>query len=336
MSLINRIPLLLLLLALLSCKGNTGNQATDTTDSHASRTIPTFNADSAYAYIAAQVAFGTRVPGTPTHAACADYLASEMTRHGAQVIRQQARVTAYDGTVLPITNIIASFNPEAQTRILLCAHWDTRPWADHDPNAANHHTPILGANDGASGVGVLLEIARLIGRDTLSIGIDLILFDAEDYGTPHWESEEVRLREDNDLTWCLGSQYWAANPHKPNYTARYGILLDMVGAENTIFCKEGFSMEYAAPIVEKVWSAAAANGYSHLFRNQLGGYVTDDHLPVNRRAGIPCINIIGSDPTGRGFHSVWHTVKDDMTCIDPTILQAVGHTLLTVLYNEPQ
>jgi hypothetical protein len=335
MTILNRILFFLWLPALINCGGQTTQRNAEASAVPAAASVPVFHADSAYAYIATQVAFGARVPGTVASKACAAYLADELLRHGARVIKQQAQVIAYDGTELPITNLIASFNPDAPARILLCAHWDTRPWADQDPNKANHHTPILGANDGASGAGVLLEIARIIGQNSINIGLDLILFDAEDYGVPHWDTE-AQQRENTDITWCLGSQYWAANPHVEGYTARYGVLLDMVGAGNTVFFKEGYSLEYAAPIVERVWSMAAQAGYGDMFQDRRGGYITDDHLPVNQRAGIPCIDIIGSERTGSSFPTVWHTLKDDMTCIDRSTLQAVGQTLLTLIYNETE
>ena len=227
-------------------------------------TAPLFDADSAYAYVEKQVSFGYRVPNTPAHKACGDYLASELKRFGAQVYEQEATLTAYDGTPLESRNIIGSFNPDKDKRILLFAHWDTRPYSDHDPDPANHKKPLDGADDGASGVGALLEIARQIGMKAPETGVDIIFFDAEDYGTPEFAKDRYN---DTSDTWCLGSRFWGKNPHKPGYKAEFGILLDMVGAKDAVFYKEYISMKYAARYVDEVWEAARNLGsvpYTHL------------------------------------------------------------------------
>lgn len=289
--------------------------------------IPAFDADSAYEYIARQVSFGYRIPGTEAHKTTAQWLAKELQRHGATVITQQTTVTAYDNTRLPICNIIGSFSPEKEKRILLLAHWDSRPYADYDPDPAKRHSPIDGANDGASGTGVLLEIARQLGTKLPDTGIDILLADAEDYGAPSWHSEDSE-------SWALGTQYWATHPHKPGYRARYGILLDMVGAREGVFYREQLSQYYAQPIVDKVWQCAEHIGYGHLFLNETGGAITDDHVYTNR-AGIPTIDIIQLDPaSATGFVPQWHTQDDNMNHIDKTILKAVGQTVLTVIYEE--
>ncbi|WP_439183891.1 M28 family peptidase [Carboxylicivirga taeanensis] len=291
---------------------------------------PVFNSDSAYHYVAQQVAFGPRVPNTAEHAACANYLASELKRFGADVIVQEADVIAFDNTVLKAKNIIGQYNPEKSNRILLFAHWDTRPFADYDKDAAKRNTPIDGANDGGSGVGVLLEIARQIGQAGHQLGIDIIFFDAEDYGRP--AHLDVPYKED---TWCLGSQYWGKNPHKQNYTARYGILLDMVGAQNALFYKELYSLDFAPEIVDRVWNTAADLGYGQYFVFEQGGMITDDHVYVNQLTNIPCIDIIQHDPTSpTSFGSHWHTHDDNMDNIDKNTLKAVGQTVLEVIYNE--
>lgn len=325
-------PLLCALLPFASCQRSSNAQNGDTAQANAvSVSVPVFNADSAYAYIDRQVAFGPRVPNSPAHDQCAEYLIGELQRHGATVIPQKAQVTAYDGTVLHITNIIGSFQPENPKRILLFAHWDTRPWADHDADPSQHRTPILGANDGASGVGALLEMARLVGQQKMELGVDFIFFDAEDYGTPEWDAHHAR---NDETTWCLGSQYWSSRPHKENYTARYGILLDMVGGKGATFYQEGFSRDAAPGVVDKVWKKAAALGYGHYFIPEAGGYVTDDHLFVNRMARIPSIDIIPTDRENGGFGFFWHTQKDDMEVIDKNTLKAVGQTVTEVIYNE--
>ncbi len=290
--------------------------------------VPTFNADSAYRYTAAQVEFGPRVPNTEAHRVCGDWLAQELQRFGAQVTSQSVTLRAYDGTPLKARNIIGSYKPELKKRVLLCAHWDSRPWADADPDPKNHRTPILGANDGASGVGVLLEIARQLQAQPTDIGIDIIFFDAEDYGE-HASSTE----EPEGMAWCLGSQYWARVPHTDGYMARFGILLDMVGGSGARFYREGVSDYFAKSIVDKVWAAAHSIGNGDYFPHAEGGQITDDHLPINQIARIPCIDIIGHYPE-TGFAPTWHTMDDTMDNIDPAVLRAVGQTVLQVIYNE--
>ena len=289
---------------------------------------PAFEADSAYRFVENQVKFGSRVPNSPAHKACGDYLASELERFGAKVYQQTMNVTAYDGTVLSARNIIGSYKPDAEKRILLFAHWDSRPYADHDPNPTKHKHPIDGADDGASGVGVLLEIARQLGLKAPKTGIDIIFFDAEDYGTPEF------VEEYKPDTWCLGSQFWAKNPHIPNYTAEFGILLDMVGSKGAAFYKEYTSMRYAARYVDLVWNTARDLGYGKFFINADGGAITDDHQYVIAGRNIPCLDIINFDPeTDSGFGSYWHTVNDNMQIIDRETLKAVGQTVMEVIYS---
>ncbi len=293
---------------------------------------PAFCADSAYAYCAAQCAFGPRTMNSAAHDSCAYWIESSFSRFGMTVQTQNATVAGYDGTQLRITNIIASYKPESQDRILLCAHWDSRPWADNDPDSTNWRKPVMAANDGASGVAVLLELARIIGtQDSLSIGIDFICFDAEDWGVPQWSDHY-----DNGNSWALGSNHWAENPHKEGYKARFGILLDMVGGAGAHFYREGVSMYYAQHVVNKVWEAAALLGYGSYFPVANGGTVTDDHVPINEKAGIPTIDIIPFYPDcpESSFGPTWHTVADNMDNIDKNTLGAVGQTLVQVLFSE--
>ncbi|TVQ15480.1 MAG: M28 family peptidase [Bacteroidetes bacterium] len=291
--------------------------------------IPTFNADSAYRFVEKQVAFGPRVPNTDAHRECGDWLEQSLRRFADTVYVQTARLRAFDGTILNARNFIGSFQPHNRNRILLCAHWDSRPWADHDPDPANHYKPVLGANDGASGVGVLLEIARLLSETNPNVGVDIIFFDAEDYG-----KHRLMNVPDQD-SWALGSQFWANNPHKSDYFARFGILLDMVGAENATFKHEGYSMMYAPNIVRKVWEIARREGFGHSFLNREGGYIIDDHYYINKIRNIPVINIIDQrDHTPHGFFDYWHTVKDNMDNIDKNTLHVVGQTVTTVIYSE--
>ena len=259
-----------------------------------------FNADSAYAFITAQCDFGPRVPGTEAHRLTGDYLAGKLRGYGAVVTEQRMELTTFDGTGIDARNIIGEFNPSASRRILLLAHWDCRPWADNDPKVENRKRPVPGANDGASGVGVLLEVARQMSLKQPSVGIDILFVDAEDWGDSGGGEE----------TWALGTQYWTKNPHKLGYRPMFGILLDMVGAEDARFAREYFSMQYARGIVDEVWKIAQESGYGNYFSNEYGGAVTDDHVFVNR-AGIPCIDIIDqNNSTGTGFFEEWHTISD--------------------------
>lgn len=322
-----------LMLSLIACAcGNTAKKDTDVVQNY-QQISPDFNADSAYSYVDKQVAFGPRVPNTQEHIACGDYLVSELKRFGAEVQEQKVVLTAYDGTKLNARNIIGSYGADKKNRVLLFAHWDTRPYSDHDPNPDNHRKPLLGANDGASGVGVLLEVARILQTTAPEVGIDIIFFDAEDYGTPVF----AKTQESTDNTWCLGSQYWAKNPHVPNYKARFGILLDMVGAEGAKFYKEYYSEKYAKNIVEKVWRIAGQMNHGKYFIGKEGGGITDDHIPVNEIRRIPSIDIIHLEPDSDGNHSFfhsWHTQKDDMSNISKETLKVVGQTLLEVIYKE--
>lgn len=319
----------ILLLATVSLLAACAGKPNPEQQSIAAASTPVFNGDSAFQFVQCQVDFGPRVPGTAQHTACAAFLDTTFRRFGAQVTIQNGEATLYDGRIMRLKNIIASYNPQASKRLLLCAHWDTRPYADQDTNPANHRKPILGANDGASGVGVLIEVARQLHLNEPTIGVDIVLFDLEDWGTPEFYT--APQRED---TWCLGSQYWSQQAVKSGYKADFGILLDMVGAPNAQFYKEQISTYYASFAVEKVWNAAQSLGFGSYFINQSGGAVTDDHLYVNRVANIPCIDIIQYNPySTTGFGDYWHTVDDTMKNIDKNTLYVVGQTLLQVIYN---
>ena len=299
-------------------------------------TIPSFNADSAYQFVAKQTAFGPRVPETEAHAACAEWLTAKLGEYADTVIVQDFRAKLFNGKGIDGQNIVGVFHPEAKKRIVLCAHWDSRPYADHDPDEANIHTPIDGANDGASGVGVLLECARLFKAQPLPerLGVDIILYDLEDYG-PHTDEAEKYYDEDVNY-WALGSQYWAKHPHVYGYRAYYGILLDMVGGPNPNFPKEYYSQGYAATVSNKVWRKAYDLGYRAFFNNELGSAISDDHIPMNEIANIPTIDIIDLQPQSSNecFPEVWHTLYDNLENIDRNTLGIVGNVLLNVLYEE--
>lgn len=321
---------LVLVAGLGSCERRT-RPVTLNTDTLALRPAPDFRADSAMRYIKEQCAFGPRVPNTEAHRACGDHIAARFRAFGAVVTEQTADLTAYDGTVLKARNIIASVRPEQTKRVLVCGHWDSRPWADNDPDPANHRKPVPAANDAASDVAVMLEMARLMQQDPPPTGVDFICFDAEDYGVPQWEEGDY----DHSESWCLGSTYWAEHPHTEGYRARYGVLMDMVGGRGSTFSIEGFSMRYAAPVVDRVWKIARQLGYGQFFLQREGGYITDDHVPVNQLARIPCIDIVPFFTDGpSSFGPTWHTVSDTPEHIDPNVLKAVGQTVLQLLYNE--
>jgi len=293
--------------------------------------IPEFNADSAYGFVKKQLDFGPRVPMTANHDECALWLENTLKRFTSTVIVQDFKARIYDGRILDGKNIIASFNPQSKNRVFLSAHWDSRPFADHDPDPANKNKPIAGANDGASGTGVLLEIARQMSRQSPNIGVDIILFDLEDFGPP----EDKQTNQGAD-TWGLGSQYWSKNPHVFGYAARYGILLDMVGAPDAKFPMEAFSMYYAPDVVKKVWDVAKGLGYNDYFVYENGGYITDDHYFINLLAQIPTIDIIhlNANSVNGTFYDHWHTTRDDLSQIDPTTLKVVGQTVMTVIFME--
>ena len=298
---------------------------------------PGFSADSAFAFVKAQCDFGVRAMNTDGHERCAKWMVNKFEQYQCKVTTQKAQLMGYDGTPLNATNIIAQYRPELTTRILLCAHWDSRPWADNDPDSANWRKPILAANDAASGVAVMLEIARLLNaqasdtqQPSSNIGIDFVCFDAEDWGTPMWFTGE-----DPGDTWALGAQYWATNLPQ-GYEARYGILLDMVGGQGARFYQEGISKEFAPEIVKKVWRAARQVGYGSYFPKKDGGKITDDHLPVNQHTNIPTIDIIPYYPDcpQSSFGPTWHTMADDVEHIDPATLKAVGQTIVQTIWTE--
>ena len=308
-----------------SCNDDSQNPPTDNTPNKQVN-VPKFEQDSAFQYVEKQISFGPRVPNSPAHTACKNWLSQKMQSLGAEVIEQDFQATGYTGEVWNGTNVIAQYNKDNPIRILLCAHWDSRHISDYDPVEANQSKPVLGADDGGSGVGVLIEIARHLQQTPIDLGVDIVFFDLEDNG----ESQS-----DNINTWCLGSQHWSRTPHKKGYKAKYGILLDMVGKGDARFTLEEVSMTYAPTLMRKVWKLGRGMGYSNYFVNEKTGPVIDDHLFVNKIARIPTIDIINR-PLGSktGFHECWHTQCDDMTVISKRTLRAVGQTVLAATYHE--
>ena len=301
------------------------------------KTAPDFNADSCFKMLAKQVNFGYRIPNNQAHVACGNYLAAQLKAFNWQVTEQPFEEINYKGEKMRMRNIIGSYNPNATKRILLAAHWDSRHIADNDK--VNTDKPIDGANDGASGVAVLLEIARVINesKEKPNVGIDIIFFDGEDHGDPegHEFVGPMDTKENNEKTWwCLGSQYWSKNKHLEGYTAYYGILLDMVGNKNAKFAKEGQSMQFAPAVVDKVWSVANKLGYNN-FTDVIAPSITDDHDFVNIIARINMIDIIEFDNSdGIYFSNTWHTHQDNLENIDKATLKSVGQTVLTTLWQE--
>lgn len=313
----------------LACTNPKSNSTASTTatDNKPQVVIPQFNQDSAYAYLKTQVDFGPRIPGSKSHEQCADFLATKMKAYTSTVTVQTGSTTTFDGKTFAIKNIIAEFNPQLGNRIMLCAHWDTRPFADAD--SVDKYKPFDGADDGASGVAVLLEVARQLSIAKPNIGVDIIFFDLEDYGQ---EQDDNRFPQ-KENTWCLGTQYWAKNPHKAGYTAQYGILLDMVGGKNAVFPMEGTGMQYAPEVVKNVWTLAQSLGYSNFINDQTG-QTMDDHYYVNTIANIPCIDIVHYDIQRRNYPYWHHTHSDNLEVIDPNTLKTVGQLLLTLLMHQ--
>jgi len=330
--------MLAIVLTLLYYACNTSTKTMETEVANKGKksiTVPSFNSDSAYNFIKQQLEFGPRVPGTEGHQLCGDYLINKLEKYGAKVVVQNFTENSYRGEVLHLRNIIGSYNLSAKKRILLAAHWDTRPFADKDFERRREAIP--GANDGASGVAVLLEIARKLNHhEHPNVGIDFIFFDGEDYGA-HVDDDAPKMIDGKmKIWWCLGSQYWSENLHKKNYSAYYGVLVDMVGAEDAKFYKEGGSMQFAPKVVNKIWTTARYLGYGNYFINANGPGITDDHIFVNTIAKIPMVNIIDYDPDSPTyfFPDYHHTHEDNLSLIDPQTLQSVGETLLYVLYHE--
>jgi hypothetical protein len=327
-----KVILIALIFSTFSCSQPVQNSNSKTSDSREKKlvSIPAFNADSAYFFVEKQVSFGPRVPESAAHGQCAKYLRQKLEEFCDTVYVQNFKTRTYDHVTRNGINLIGSFRPETKNRILLMAHWDTRPFADHDPDVSKRNTPIDGANDGASGVGVLLEAARQFHKQLPEVGVDIVFFDLEDWGPP----TDLNIYEEG--FWGLGSQYWAKNPHIYGYDASFGILLDMVGAYDPTFLKEYFSKYYARYYVDLVWDRAKMLGYDDVFINHDGSAVNDDHIFVNKYAKIPSIDIIDLDAESENgsFFDQWHTTGDNMEQIDKRSLKIVGEVLLDVVYKQ--
>lgn len=319
--------------AVIGCNGPATKAAPTIATDTVMAPLGSFSADSAMQYARHQVAFGPRTPGSEAHDKCTEWLAAILRAAGADTVMILGNtVTAWDGNTLPIKNVFARFAPEATARIILLAHYDTRPWADQMSDEATRDTPIDGANDGASGVAVLLEVARNLGMQRPDIGVDILLTDCEDYGA---RSDARVDQQTANESWCLGARDFADNmPYTATTLPRYGILLDMVGGRGARFNREYLSATLAPQPTARVWSTAAKMGLAHRFPMSVGGAVTDDHLPLIE-AGIPVTDIIESAASNTGsFPATWHTTDDNIDNIDPEAMADAGRVVLNVIYTE--
>ncbi len=310
---------------LLLAAGCTGSENARFGFENQGREAPGFSADSAYRFIEHQLSFGPRNPGSEGHRRTRGWLIDKLSDYaGSGGVFAQDFQRVVRGDTLQLSNIIASFNTGSSDRIMLCAHWDTRPRAERD--SLNPGAPIPGADDGGSGTAVLLELARIFRDRPPPVGVDIVLFDGEDYG-----------REGNLENYFLGSRYWSANPPVEGYQPRFGILLDMVGGEEARFPREGYSRQFAPSLVNGLWDIAAEMGYGELFVPVEGARVSDDHVIVNRVRDIPIIDIIhyrnGEDGEVE-FPPYWHTQRDNLEIIDRQTLRAVGEVLSELIYNR--
>jgi len=276
--------------------------------------IPQFNEQLAYDFMVAQCEFGPRVPNSPAHEECQDYLFNKLEQTGAVCRFQEfSYQDTIRNTTLNLTNILASFNPDKKRRIMLCAHWDSRPTADQDTDSTKHDQPVPGASDGASGVAILLVIAEILKANPLPIGVDIVFFDGEDGGI-----------EGQADQWLIGSKYFVNNIG--NYKPLYVILLDLVGDSDLNIYKEYYSMLKADWLVNRFWRAAEMEAAEH-FYPEIKHSVYDDHIPF-LEIGIPAIDIIDFD------YKWWHTVNDTPENCSPASLGEVGRVLVRFLYDE--
>lgn len=315
----------LLVLTLNSC-GNSDQHGTENQDTSSTSLIqnqfPDISGDSAFVWIQKQLAFGYRVPGTPSHQKCADWLFSVLKQYCDTVYYQKGTAITYDKKTIPVYNIIGAFNPAKKQRAMLSSHWDSRPWGDEDNEGADK--PIEAANDGASGVALLIELAKQMKQKRPAYGVDIVLFDAEDYGKGDYEN-----------SFCLGSQYWGKHPHVAGYRAAFGVLLDMVGGKDAQFFQEENSMQTAGWVVDHMWKLASEMGYSNTFQQSPIGPITDDHRYVNAALHIPMVDVIQFDSRTHRFAGYWHTHKDNLDAVDKKTLAIVGRTVSALVFNPP-
>ena len=319
----NIITAFILTIAFFSCGDNSKTTTTTTNTTSNLKVIKVnrneFNPDSAYKNIETQLSFGYRIPGTKEHKKCSEWLLQTLKRYCDTTYLQATTTKTFDGSIIPVYNILGSFNPNAEKRLLLASHWDSRPYADEDDNHPNK--PVPGANDGGSGVGILLELSRVLKESEIDFGIDILFFDAEDLGKSQYPN-----------SFCLGSQIWSKTPHIVGYKADVGILLDMVGGANAEFYWEGNSSQWGYNTLAHVWTIAQELGHGNNFLTKSTAPIIDDHIYVQKFSGIPMIDIIDYNSQD-GFADHWHTVDDDLNAIDKNTLHAVGSTLEHFIFN---
>ncbi len=299
-------------------KGCSGSWSISVNPSPSPPAISAFDGHQAYELLLQQVSFGPRVPDTEPHRQTQDLIAGKLKDAGAQVLRQEFEVT-YRNKRYRMANIIGIVKGKSERKVLLCAHYDTRPVADQDPNPVNRDKPIPGANDGASGVAVLLEIARVLKTHQPPRTVVFVFFDGEDLGDI----------EDGGM--LFGSRYFANNltVSSVNLKAEAGILLDMVGDKDFTSNDEWHSRRYAPQVVTGLLQAATQLGYQRYFFRPPTLVIIDDHVPLNEIAGIPTANIIDFD------YPYWHTLQDTPDKCSPDTLAIVGKTVLQWLMNLP-
>jgi glutaminyl-peptide cyclotransferase len=340
-----RLPLAALagLVLLTGCPDKKATETAETSAPAAAPALPkapVFNADSAYAFTARQVAFGPRVPNSKAHIACGNWLVAKLKGYGLKVMEQPFEAMTFDGTNIHARNIIAQYQPQAARRVAIFGHWDTRPFADADPDPKKKNKPMDGASDGASAVAVALEMARILSQQPEAqapgVGVDFIFFDAEDWGHDDSTQADLKNQLDGGATdsWCLGSQYWSTHLLPANYKAEYGVLLDMVGAKGGSFTREEVSRTKARTALDKIWNVGTQLGYSDFFRYEDTGGITDDHVYTNN-AGIPTLDIYDHPKYGTDYFPPYHhATSDNMSIIDRKTLKAVGQTMTQVLYVD--
>ena len=300
----------LTMLGAIACPGDSRQTAAYSIAAIDTTHVPPFSGRNAHNLLRRQVEFGPRVAGMAGHAAQLAWMTRHLAERADSVFTQSFDHTDSEGRALRMSNLFARFNAGARDRILLVAHWDTRPTADMD--SVRPREPIAGANDGASGTAVLLELASVLSSHSPPIGVDILLVDGEDYGP-------------GERDMYLGAKYFAA--HQPqNFQPLYGILLDMVGDRDPRYPIEGNSAELAPEVVDRVWSVAEQIGLGSMFPRTEGTRITDDHIPLNK-AGIRTINIIDFD------YDHWHTHGDVVENTSPQGLEAVGKVLTALIYN---
>jgi glutaminyl-peptide cyclotransferase len=271
-----------------------------------------FNGGTAFTYVQQQMAFGPRIPNTPGHEKMGDWLLTTLRARADTVTVQDFSWTTKKGAKLRMRNFFARFRPQATDRVLFLAHWDTRPFADKSQNLGQQRMPVPGANDGASGVAVLLGLADALKATPPTVGVDLLFVDGEDYGS-----------FDDSTETLIGARYFAKH-QPPGYTTLYAVLLDMVGDKDLQFYQEGYSMASAPEVVQRVWQTADRLGYSKVFIARAGQTLIDDHVPL-QQAGIRAIDVIDFDFP---YH---HTTEDTIDKVSAESLQIVGDVAVALV-----